>query len=348
MYIIDLAKLAGCSKGVAMTRFGDVDANGKKIYTDWLKSKLNEASLLSPSGPLYDSDRSIAIHKLMQDPRWESDLDNALREAWKIKALMPDGPEAFAAKISAYITRQKNQEPKWPIYPVINSQWKSDAWLTGLFLFAPDTPILNPENIGYGLNAGPIPERTLEPVNPDYTYDVLYIDDASYSGTQAFNLMNNIFFSGLRPRRIYIMLCGLSSLAQEQIGKSLLFQRSDCKPYMDPGITTLINTRWDITLNTQKLLQQFFNSAHIEADPRTIKPRPTKGHMPIFMDNCLTMLPYKIPDSISVPTHLYLAYDPVLKASIFESEGGHIFVTNGGVNYRDVMVNNAAHYAQKI
>ncbi|MCE6978307.1 hypothetical protein EI534_13110 [Pseudomonas frederiksbergensis] len=348
MHIIDLAKLAGCSKGVTATSFGGVSPHGARGYTSWLKSKLRGFTV-DPSSELPPpvlSPREKTIRDLMAIPTWETQLDSALEAAWRVEFLMPGGPEEFAGNVSKSIIQQRELTDDRPIYPVINSAWKSDAWLTGLFLYHPETPSLNIENIGFALSGTPNPEPAQKITLNAESYDLLYVDDASYSGTQAFNIMNSIFFSGLRPKRVLLMFAGISKQALQQISQSPLFTRTSCKLFIDEKVTTLINANWNITLNTRRLLQAFFNYQHIEADPKTNKPKPTKGEFPIFTVNCLVIPPYKIPDSLSVPTHLFLGCTPDCQFSVFEFEGGHIFLTNGGVNYRDVMTASSEHYAQ--
>lgn len=347
MYIIDLAKLAGCSQGVTATSFGGVSVPGATGYTSWLKSKLRGFGVdpLSEHPPV-QTPREKTISDLIANPTWEGELDSALHSAWGVEFLMPGGPQAFAASVTGSIIQQKELTEDRPLYPVINSDWKSDAWLTGLFLFHPEAPLLNAENIGFGLKGGPISEHAQKISLKESSYDLVYVDDASYSGSQAFNIMNSIFFSGLRPNRVLLMFAGISRNAVEHIKRSPLFLRTSCKLFIDEKVTMIFNENWKATANTRRLLQAFFENRHIEADPKTNQPKSTTGHFPTFTANCLVMPPYKIPDSLSVPTHLFLGCTPDCQFSVFESEGGHIFLTNGGVNYRDVMRASAEHYAK--
>ncbi|MFP6562206.1 hypothetical protein WJ542_28480 [Paraburkholderia sp. B3] len=339
MYRVNLEKLAECSKLVSMSSFGGVVPHGTKAYTDWLKAKLNEIANFREDGA------GQKIKSLLNAPTWEDKLDRDLEAAWNVSLLMRTGELHFAQQVAEVVVAQLKAERR-PIYPVINSDWKSDAWLTGLVLGTERMPDLNPEGIGFGVRAKLIPEQEHKKGLPPGQYDVLYVDDASYSGTQIFNLANSIFLSGLRPTRILLMLAGISTQAMGKISSSRLFSVGKCKPFCDEKVTTQITNIWEPSPETRSLLWAFFGDMkHIEADPLTLEPKPTTGEMPIFLHNCLTILPYKIPDSLSVPTHLYLAYDPITQSSVFESEGGHIFRSNGQVNYRTIMAGGAAAYA---
>jgi hypothetical protein len=145
------------------------------------------------------------------------------------------------------------------------------------------------------------------------------------------------------------MLGGISREAQAKIASSPLLGVGKCLPLGDEKLTTVISNIWEPSSDTQNLLWAFYGAnKHIEADPSTLEPKPTTGgEMPTFWRNCLTILPYKIPDSLSVPTHLFLAYDPTTKTSIFEGEGGHIFRAKGQVDYRIIMAHGSTIYAEK-
>lgn len=328
MYTVDLAGLAKHSNGVAASSFGGISVRGAKVFTDWLTSRI----------------RGIEQSHRPHPPSWENNLHRALAEVWQTDVLMLEGPDGFAKKVAEYVL--KNMEDR-PVYPIINSDWKSDAWLTGLVIqHMGDPDRLNPAAQGFGLTAKPLPEAGHDIALPD-AYDLLYVDDASYSGTQVWNLLNSVSGSGLRPRRLFLMLAGISQTAQNKIWTSALW-KNKCTPAADPAITKTMKA-WNPPGTIRLLLQSFYGPmTHIEADPQTLDPRPTTGEYPIFMDNCLAILPYKIPDSVSVPTHLYLAYDPQTRSSIFEREGGHLFQSNGGTTYRTVMREGADSYAKKM
>ncbi|WP_035056433.1 hypothetical protein [Andreprevotia chitinilytica] len=340
MYLVDLKALKKCSKTVSMTPFGKVHSHGSNVFTDWLVSRINQAALVP------NNQRATSISTLIQqNNNWENTLRQALGDVWRTDTLMDQGHDVFAQQVAEAIS--KKLEDETPIYPIFNSEWKSDAWLGGLALSKDQLyKRMNPSGHGFGLSAKPLPEKACKIPLKANTYDVLYVDDASYSGTQIFNLLNSVWSSGLRPNKVHLMLAGISQTALQKIVSSMLLRERKCTPVFDQQITAQMRM-WGAQNSTLNLLRHFYGAmTHIEADPNTLKPKPTQGEFPIFTGNCLAVLPYKIPDSLSVPTHLYLGYNPDHKSSIFENEGGHVFTTNGGVNYRTVMPSGAEHYAK--
>lgn len=325
MFSVDLNALGVCSGTVVTTSFDSISQRGSKVFTDWLVS-----SKLQLKEPIQMG--------------WEDGLRNALKSVWDTKILMPQGPDKWVGDVAQFVMQNQKQRP---IYPIINSAWKSDAWLTGLVINKlADAKKLNSDAKGFGLNGKPNGEMPQKiPLKP-LTYDLMYVDDASYSGTQLNNILNSVFLSGLRPGRIFLMLAGISMKAGQLIYKSKVWAQK-CQQVGDEKITTLMET-WNIPGVYGQQLRTFYgNMSHIEADPQTLSPKATTGEFQIFTDVCLTMPSYKIPDSLSVPTHLYLAYNPTTKTSIFEHEGGHIFTGKGSTTYREVMGKGATVYASQ-
>jgi hypothetical protein len=227
-----------------------------------------------------------------------------------------------------------------PIYPLLNEEWKSDAWLLGLVWakLQKQNVKLNQKGVGFALagkQAGVL-KPAQKAVLTDTNWIALILDDASYSGTQAWTLLQNAKACNAfkwPPFAVAVVLAGISQTAEQKLkeikGIKLSVQPMDKMPAgkIDKEVVKAIRS-----------LEGY--SGHIELDPANLAPKPTKGEFPPFVDISYAILPYKIPDSISVPTHLYCAY----KSNVAK----HLFSSDGSVDYRTVMPKGVLTFAKGI
>ena len=342
MQTINLQALRTAARDVKSTSFGAIRPAALEGYGMWLMRQFDKPG--------------IPVTTAMQ--AW-----NEVRTACdSTQVLMARGPDEYAEYVADKIAEMMKKSGAACI-PVINSDWKSDAWLTGLTLSKlRGRP--NPGDVGLTMSAkafetvgpramGELPTVVRKKAGLDGQYFLVVIDDASYSGAQAAQLLINASSVARMVKNcagMALFLAGISEKARDFIQRQNL------------GMPLLIESR-------ETMPRQIFTHAaalrgitgydgHIECNPHTLMPETIKsGHQKPFEGQVsLAILPYKIPDSISVPTHVYLAYNydyaqtsgtasriPNRAPQVLQ----HLFSTSGGVNYRDIM-KRCAPYAEPL
>jgi hypothetical protein len=319
MYKVNLDKLAKTSEQVSSSSFGSLDDKKMKEYIEWVKQNVKQ-----------------------KDKKRITNVGDWIKLACeKTVVLMGKGVDDY----TTWAAKELSKLPP-PLYPILNEEWKSDAWLTGLVwakLRDNHKISLNKQCVGFALSGKEAGSgvKLAKSVQLQGEWDAVIIDDASYSGTQAWTLLQNLKFCGgfkQLPDSAVILLAGASKRALDKLQRVSYAMPKAMTPMPDVPDPTM-----DVAEDMRTLPGY---GQHIELNPKTLTPGFTKGEMFTFMDISYAILPYKIPDSISVPTHVYCAYR--YKPKLFKKPIRHLFKGEGAVSYRTVMPKGAELFAELI
>lgn len=327
-YLLDMHKLAEVAKDVRMKSFGD---KHRSKFLDYMKSV--EAKLIAAGCDMPFRNGVIGNFEMI----WDRTL-----------VLMSEGPENYAYNVALDLIKFRQSGLTKPIYPIVNDGCKSDAWLTGLVVsYLTEHGVhLNDKDVGFAISGKPLTERFDKPVLDVFKSGAvfIYIDDASYSGTQASNVWRNLAQSRIAGTQVgasqkFMFLSGLSSHAKELLGSidGLTVQYEALMPECNKNVFPHLYHK-----DTRNFLGYTKN---IELNPGTLEPKAISSEFPPFVQPLsLAVLPYKIPDSMSVPTHLYAAigYQSTQATSI--PEMSHLFTNNGSTDYRTVIKQRETYF----
>ncbi|MFD2261471.1 hypothetical protein ACFSM5_01135 [Lacibacterium aquatile] len=372
MRVIDLELLGKLASKVTHSSFGKID---KVKYTDYIERlKIDFSGLKGTSFAPNEFDTKFAeTEKYIQEILANTQL------------IMRGGPLEYLNFVFEHFKKICGNDTE--VFPIINSDFKSDAWLVGLICdyLDQDGWLLNTQNIGFtvsGIEMGEMAPKLPDTVKMPNKYIFIYVDDASYSGTQASNILRHASkIQGVKPEKFYLYFAGISSTARSKIasvGKSSKPSQSDSKqsmlglggsssigikpsflstkfkppigsgglmsgqittsikptPILDYEIVALEEIKPLLIPPPKSLLALKTYQQHYEIDPVQLKiVKATQVSTPTFYNITNSMLPYKIPDSVSCPIHLFVGMDG--KGNV--ANNGTLFDANGTVSYRSVL-----------
>ncbi len=335
MFEVNLDKLTEVANDVTYTEFGAPESRKVDFYINWVLRQLSKMKAADQE--------TMAV--------WRAILE-AMN---KTVVLMPDGIDRHIEWVAQQVG-ELCASSKEPIYPVINEECKSDAWLTGRVhgLLKTAGVELNPERIGIALRAKLPAGKPAKVMFIKKSFRLLVIDDASYSGTQVFNLLMNCNFCNAfdiqKCLRATVFLAGASQNAMLKLAP--FSKLVDLVPFQEMPRGDFGSGQ---VVTRMRALPGY--ASHIEADPATLAPKPTQSEFATFWDLSYAILPYKIPDSISVPTHVYLALGYDGREAKGQASRNpwtppqtmrHLFSRDGSITYREIMSAGSGHFLHEI
>lgn len=331
LYNVDLNALAVASKRVTMKTFGAIGQNALFSYRIWVADQLSgETSLV------------------------QSAVDTAICNAANaMVVLMKTGVPSYVDYAATQIEEMLKDE--LPVFPVMNQDIKSDAWLTGLVVakLAEKGLTFNNRNLGFaidGKQAGLTAKAGGAIVDEDFK--MVLIDDASYSGTQAFAILANaginMIFNMAKFKAGALVLAGISTVAKLKFQGSPIKIHAECDPMpsFSFGSLAVLQAMRKLPVKVDRAnVTKGLYAQHREVNPDTMALQVTTGEFPTFLDLTYAMPPYKIPDSLSVPTHTLMASgyknDDTLPRVMYNarlpSTLPHLFTGSGSIDYRTTL-----------
>ncbi len=348
IYEVNLSELALASANVTVRSFGAIFQNSLFSYRIWAQMQL---------APVNKTNPGLA-----------SAVDQAIVSACnRTVVLMNGGHEQFVEWLAGQLATISERHEGATVIPVMNQDFKSDAWLTGLVMakLLGKVAGFDPSSVGYALEgkqAG-LCSKTKTVVKKPFV--LVLIDDASYSGTQAFALLANSGMCGLfdmgQFKAGYLLLAGISTVAKEKFKEAPIEVVAQCDPMPSGpfGSTAVLNAMRRLPVDTghSSVTSAGLYALHRELDPNTLQLKPTTGEFPTFTNLSYALPPYKIPDSLSVPVHVYAACgysneDDHLPRVMYNarliSRLSHLFQAAGSIDYRTVLPNLSERFAKRI
>jgi hypothetical protein len=313
---VNLEKLADASRQVKCVTYGAVNPVAVEAYLAWLDLQLTPK--------FQEQERS----NILQSVRFSCE---------RLKILM-------SGDIGNYVTWAADKladelKDETPIFPVLNDEIKSDAWITGLVVteLAGRGIKLNPGNVGYavgGTQTGEMMPRRPEVNQP---FKVVYIDDATYTGKQAKTVGMNAgqcgVFNMQHYKKAMMVFAGMTEQAKQFLeGLELL-----CQADIEGGLFQFDDVMRTLPIDADTASAPVgYYARHVEVDPASGLLVPKSGQGLTFQKVSYGMPPYKIPDSISVPTHVYAAcgYKQPTGQKQLPETLRHLFQGEGSVDYR--------------
>src|SRR5262245_13831700 len=155
MEVVKLEDLSWASAQVQCKPFGAVNVGKREKYLLALYKRLVELNLKADPDEIIDA------------------VEEALDQT---KVLMIRGVEQHVKRVANELVDHRNTSGGRPIFPIMNEEWKSDAWLTGLVVkeLADRGVLLNPGNVGYAFRAKAGPMKMIDPVQ-EGNYELVLI-----------------------------------------------------------------------------------------------------------------------------------------------------------------------------
>jgi hypothetical protein len=361
IYAVNLDALAQASLRAQRNRSLDINWDAVLAYRAWVKDQLTGAS-----GNL------------------QNQVDQAIASAMQqLLVLMPGGVDQYVKRIAVELAKLGAAAPREaPIVPIINNELKSDAWLTGLVhnhivtkwgyrARRSSTQVFAVKRTGVIFTPEALPKPVVQ-----WPCKVVLIDDASYSGTQAteivFSAIKGNLYDKNRVVSFWVLLDGISQRARDYFEAWWQRRGAEFAPHPKPQFfarRTIPSGDFgsrDVMIAMRKLpcdpsnatVSQGWYNKHCEVDQSTLSLKS----MSVLDDTAFTfqnisyaILPYKIPDSLSVPTHVLMACGykagrlnlPTLSSwagAGYVDQGEqlpatlpHLFTVSGSTNYREAL-----------
>lgn len=332
LFRVNLNVLAVASARVTVRSFGAIDQNALFSYGIWVLDQLH------------------GVPSATNDGVWQA-IRNA---AERLVVLMPGGVSDYVEFAAEKIIDMR-KDGDLPVFPIMNQDIKSDAWLTGLVAkrLAEKGRNFNQDNIGFAIDGktlGVVTKRATTVVRQDCK--VVLIDDASYSGTQAMALMGNAGACGIfdmaKIKGAALVLAGISTVAKEKLKVTNIpiFAQCDPMPSGPFGSSEVLSAMRSLPVTANRASASAgVYASHREVNPDLLVLQPTTGELPTFLDLSYAIPPYKIPDSLSVPTHMLMAcgylnndfLPRVMYNARLPTTLGHLFTGSGSINYRTTL-----------
>jgi hypothetical protein len=366
LYAVDLNQLATVSLKAEKDLSFTINSDAVSAYKYWVSDQLKVVS-----GTL----RTQVLKA----------IDDAIG---RLTVLMPGGVDRYVDFVVKKIIEISRIAPvDVPIIAIMNNELKSDAWLTGLVHNKLAGTAAQPKRwSAFAIPRAPGRLRWPTPCVGE-PCKVVLIDDASYSGTQITQLFSNAALGNLydksEVRGFWVILAGISQTAKRNFfqawkkacqalsphPESVIYAQSDMPfgPFGSPDVLKAMRSLPCDTTNATVVLQPGYflpdqgkgcYSKHCEVDQSTLQLRWLTSEFQTFFDLSYAIPPYKIPDSLSVPTHVLMAcgykndqgrLDVPPQKSPWAGAGypaagitlpptlPHLFNVSGSINYRETL-----------
>jgi hypothetical protein len=313
LYRVNLTALSAASQKVTSVSYRAISQTALAAYLDWLEDQLMEKH------------QAEKRQQILQAVRGSCE---------RLIILMDDSIDNYVTWIANKL--EAEMADRVPIYPVVNDEIKSDVWLTGLVVaeLAARRVQMNPRNVGYAVGGTQTGEIIPRSPGVRGASKVVYIDDAIYPGKQAFTVGANAGACGIfgmsGVQKAVMIFTEVTTQAKEFLNRvAVIYQTElDSQPFQHEEVMRAL----PLDAGKSSALPGAY-VAHVEVDPATGLLVPKSGQGETFNNISYGMPPYKIPDSISVPTHVYATCGYHKPAGSNHPETlHHLFMGNGSVD----------------